>query len=133
MESSAGDSPKTEKDPGKVMKPVGGSRAGTEGGLLAVVETLHQVVGLRMIGGGGLVGDIEEATEVKPKGGGELGTPVRSNDGGIPESGDPGVNEGGCTVGGGGGRERDSFRPADGAVNDGEEIGIARGGRQGAN
>ena len=99
-----------------------------------VVEALYQAVGLRMIGGGGLVGDIEEVTEVKPKGGGELGTPVRSNDGGNPESGDPGVNEGGCTISGsGGGGERGSFRPAGGLVNDGEEICIVRGGKQGAN
>ena len=48
-------SAKTEEDPGKVIKPVSIGSTGMEGGFQAVVKTLNQTVGLRMIGGGRLM------------------------------------------------------------------------------
>ena len=57
----------TEKDPGKVVKPVSSGRPGTEGGLEAVMKALNKTVGLRMVGSGGLMSDVEKMTEVEPE------------------------------------------------------------------
>ena len=53
----------------------------TEGGLEAVVKALNKTIGLRMVGSGGLMSDVEEAAKVKPKSRCELGTTVRSDNG----------------------------------------------------
>ena len=60
-------STETEEDPGKMMKPVGGSRPSTEGSLEAVMKALNKTVGLRMVGSGGLMSDVEKMTEVEPE------------------------------------------------------------------
>ena len=48
-----------EKYPGKVMKPISCSGASLEGGLEAAVKALDQTIGLGMIGGGRLMGDVK--------------------------------------------------------------------------
>ena len=88
------------------------------------MKTLNQTIGLGMICGSGLVSDNEEAAKMKPKGGCELGAAVRSDNRRNTKSGDPGMNKGGSAISCRGGRERYSFRPARGAVNDSKEIGI---------
>ena len=72
----------TDKDPGKVVKPIRSGRPGTEGGCEAVVKTLNKTVGLRMVllGSGGLMSDVEKMTEVEPEQRCELWAAVRSDD-----------------------------------------------------
>ena len=48
-------STETEKDPGKMVEPIGGGSAGTEGVFEMAVEVLHQTIGLRVIGSGRLM------------------------------------------------------------------------------
>ena len=55
-----------------------------------------------MVGSGRLVSDVEEVAKVKPERGSELGTSVRCDNRRNAESGNPGMNEGGSTVSGGG-------------------------------
>ncbi len=50
--------------------------AGAEGVLLASVEAFYHPVGLRMVGSGLVVLDVEQAAEGGPQGGGELGPAV---------------------------------------------------------
>ena len=88
------------------------------------MKTLNQTIGLGMICGSGLVSDNKEAAKMKPKGRCELGAAVRSDNRRNTKSGDPGMNKGGSAISCRGGRERYSFRPARGAVNDSKEIGI---------
>ena len=65
-------STETEKDPGKMVEPIGGGSAGTEGVFEMAVEVLHQTIGLRVIGSGRLMSDIEEMAKVEPEGRCEL-------------------------------------------------------------
>ncbi len=51
-------------------------------------------------------------TECRPQGGRELWTPVAGDYHRDTEPLDPTRDEGGCTIGGSGGRKRDSFKPA---------------------
>ena len=88
------------------------------------MKKLDRTIGLRMVGSGGLMSDVEEAAEVEPEGGSKLWSPVRGDDGWNAKPRDPGMDEGGSAIGGGGGREESSFRPSGGAVNDSEEVGI---------
>ena len=74
-------STETEEDPGKMMKPVCGSRPSTEGSLKAAVKALDQAIRLRMISSSRLVGDIEEAAKMEPKGRGELWATIRGDNG----------------------------------------------------
>ena len=74
-------STETEEDPGKMMKPVGGSRPSTEGSLEAVMKALDQAIRLRMISSSRLVGDIEEVAKMEPKGRGELWATIRGDNG----------------------------------------------------
>ena len=71
-----------------------------------------------MVGSGRLVRDVEEVAKVKPERGSELGASVRCDNRRNAKSGNPGMNEGGSTVGGGSGRERNCFRPAISTVYD---------------
>ena len=48
-----------EEYPGKVMKPISRGGASPEGGLEAAVKALNQTIGLGMIGGGRLMGDVK--------------------------------------------------------------------------
>ncbi len=61
------------EDPRKEVDPVRRGAAGPECILQAAVEAFHHPVGLRMVGGGLVVLDVEEAAESGPQGGGELG------------------------------------------------------------
>ena len=63
---------------------------------------------------------------------GELRAPVRGDGGGYSKTGNPVVNEGGCTSVSGGGGEGNSFWPTGSTVNNGEEMGMLGGGRKGA-
>jgi len=55
----SGSSPKAEEDPGKVVVPVGGGSTGGEGRLEMAVKVLDETVKLGMIGGGGVMCDVE--------------------------------------------------------------------------
>ena len=57
----------TEENPGKMVKPISSGCPSTEGGLEAVVKALNKTVGLRMVGSGGLISDVEKMTEVEPE------------------------------------------------------------------
>ena len=61
----------------------------------------------------------------------KLRATVRSQMGGDPKTGDPVGDEGVGAVGGGGGGHGNGLGPPGGAVNDGEEVFSAGGGRQG--
>ena len=74
------------------------------------MKKLDRTIGLRMVGSGGLMSDVEEAAEVEPEGGSKLRAAIRGDDGGNTKARDPGVNEGRSAVGGGGGGERNSQR-----------------------
>lgn len=115
-----------------MMKPVAGGSTGTEGGLEAAVETLHETIGLGVIGGGRMMGDVEGLAEVGPEAGSELRAAIGGEVGRDAKASDPVVNEGVGAVGGGGGGERNGFTPAGGAIHDGEEVGMACRGWQGA-
>ena len=71
----------TEENPGKMVKPISSGCPSTEGGLEAAVKGLNKTIGLRMVGSGGLMSDVEEAAKVKPKSRCELRTTVRSDNG----------------------------------------------------
>jgi hypothetical protein len=82
-----------------------------------------------MIGGGGLMMNIEKGAKVGPKGGSELWTTVGCDDGGQSEVGNPGVEESGGAIGGGGRGKWDYFWPACVAVDDGEKVSVTMGRR----
>ena len=63
--------------------------------------------------------------KVRPKSRGELWATVRGDVGGDTKAGNPLMDEGLGTVGGGGRGHRNGFHPAGGAVNDGEEMSVA--------
>jgi hypothetical protein len=66
-------------DPGGptgVVDPVRRSAAGAEGVLQAAVEAFYHPVGLRVVGSGLVVLDVEQAAEGGPQEGGELGPAV---------------------------------------------------------
>lgn len=71
-----------------------------------------------MVSRGGVVGDIEKGAEVGPEGRGELGASIRGDMVGNTMVGDPVMNQGGSTVGGGGGAKWNGCRPAGGAIDD---------------
>jgi len=126
----SGSSPKAEEDPGKMVVPVGGGSTGGEGGLETAVKALDETVGLGMIGGGGVVCDVEKGAKVGPEGGGELRTTVRGDVARHTVARDPVVNEVG---GSGSGGEGNGVDPAGGAVHDGEKMGVSLGGRERTN
>ena len=66
----------TQKDPREVVDPVRRGAAGAEGVLQAAVEAFYHPVGLRVVGSGLVVLDVEQAVEGGPQGGGELGPAV---------------------------------------------------------
>ena len=76
------------------MKPISRGGASPEGGLEAAVKALNQTIGLGMIGGGRLMGDVKETAQVKPKSRCKLGTTIRGDNGRNTKSGDPGMYEG---------------------------------------
>ena len=50
----------TEEDPGEVVEPVSGGTAGPERSLELAVKSFYQAIGLRVVGGGGLMRDVVE-------------------------------------------------------------------------
>ena len=70
------------------------------------------------------MGDVELLAEVRPQGRGELRATIRGDVGGNTKAGDPLVDEGLGTVGGGGRCHRNGFHPAGGAVDDGEKVSV---------
>ena len=121
----------TEEDPGKMVEPVSGGAAGPEGSFQPAVKSFHEAVGLRMVGGGGLMRDVEARAERSPESRGELRTSVGSDDVRYTKTSNPMMHQGGGTVIGGGGGQRNSLRPTGGSVDDGEQVGVARRGRKG--
>ena len=107
-----------------MVKPVRSCRTSPKSILEAAVETFNEPIGLRMVGSGGAVLDVELAAKAVPESGGELRASVRGDGGGHSKAGNPVVNEGSCTSISSGGGEGNSFRPTGGAVNDGEEMGM---------
>ena len=107
-----------------MVKPVSSRRTSPKSIFEAVVETFNEPIGLRMVGGGGVVLDVELATKAVPESRGELRVPFKGDGVGHPKVGNPVVNEGGCTSIGSGGGEGNSFWPTGGAVNNGEEMGM---------
>ena len=97
------------------------------------MEAFHQTVGLGVIGGGGLVRDIEVRTERDPQVRGELWATVRSDSVWHTKTGDPMMNQSGSTVRCHGGGQGNGLRPTGSAVNNSEEVGVARRGGEGAN
>jgi hypothetical protein len=81
-------------------KPISSSRSGSEGILQTVVESLHEAVGLRMVGGGLSVRDGEKRTKAGPQRRGELRTPVACDGVRHSKSLDPSLEECRCIVGG---------------------------------
>jgi hypothetical protein len=65
-----------EEDPGEMVIPVGGGGTGAEGGFEAAVESFNEAVGLWVVGGGGIVLNVEGQAEVIPKGRGKLWSTV---------------------------------------------------------
>ncbi len=59
-----------------MVDPVCRGAAGPEGVLQTAVEAFYHPVGLRVVGGGLVVLDVEQAAEGGPQGGGELGPAV---------------------------------------------------------
>ena len=57
----------TEKDPGKVVKPVSSGRPGTEGGLEAAMKAFNEAIRLRMISSSRLMSDVKETTKMEPE------------------------------------------------------------------
>ena len=93
-----------EEDPREMVKPVSSRRTSSKSIFEAAVKTYDESIGLRMVGGGGAVLDMEWATKAVPESRGELRAPVRGDGGGYSKTGNPVVNEGGFTsIGGGGG------------------------------
>ena len=64
----------TEENPGEMVEPVSSGATGPERGLETAVKTFNEVVGLRMIGGGGLMRDVEAEAERCPESRAELRT-----------------------------------------------------------
>ncbi len=75
-----------------------------------------------MVGSRLSVFDGEEAAQAGPQRRGELGTSVACNNVWNAESLYPSMEEGRCAVGGGGGSQRNRFRPASRSVDDGKQI-----------
>ena len=93
-----------EKNPREMVKPVSRRSIVSESIFEAAMETFNQAIGLRVIGGGGAVLNMELSAKVMPESGGELGTTVRGDGGGNSKAGNPVVNESSCTgISGGGG------------------------------
>jgi hypothetical protein len=65
-----------QEDPQEVVDPVRRGTAGPEGVLQTAVEAFHHPVGLRVVGGGLVVLDVEQTAEGGPQGGAELGPVV---------------------------------------------------------
>ena len=130
--SSSRSSTDAEKDPREMVKPVSSRCTSSKSIFEAVVKRFDESIGWRMVGGGGAVLDMELATKAVPESRGELRAPVRGDGVGYSKTGNPVVNEGGCTSIGGGGGEGNSFWPTGSAVNNGEEMGMLGGGRKGA-
>ncbi len=59
-----------------MVDPVRSGAAGAEGIFQAAVEAFYHPLGLRVVGSGLVVLDVEQAAEGGPQGGGELGPPV---------------------------------------------------------
>ena len=102
--------------------PVRPGRPGPERILETAVEPLHEAVGLRMVGGRLSVFDGEEAAQAGPQRRGELGTSVACDNIRNAETLNPPMEEGRCAVGGGGGNQRNRFRPASRSVHNSEQI-----------
>ena len=107
-----------------MVKPVSSRRTSPKSIFEAAVKTFDEPIGLRMVGGGGAVLDVELGTKAVPESRGELRAPVRGDGGGYSKAGNPVVNEGGGTSIGSGGGEGNGFWPTGGAVNNGEEMGM---------
>ena len=86
------------------------------------METFHEAIGLRVIGGGRAVLDMECGAKAVLEGRGELWATVRGDSGGNAKAGNLVVNEGSSTGVGCGGGEGNGLRPSGSAVNDGEEV-----------
>ena len=84
-----------------------------------------------MVGGGRVVGDVELLAEMRPEGRGELRATIRGDVGGNTKAGNPLMYEGLGAVGGGGRGHGNGLHPSGGAINDGEEMSVARRRRQG--
>ena len=108
-----------------MVEPVSGSAAGLEGSFQLAVKSFHEAVGLRMVGGGGLMRDVEARAERSPESRGELRTSVGSYNVRYTKTSNPMMHQGGSAVIGGGGGQGNSLRPTGGPVNDGEQVGVA--------
>jgi hypothetical protein len=103
-------------------EPIRSGRSGSEGILQTAVESLHEAVGLRMVGGCLSVCDGEKRTKAGPQRRSELRAPVACYGVRHSESLNPSLEEGRCAVGGGGGSERNCLWPASCSVNHREQI-----------
>ena len=97
------------------------------------MEAFYKTVGLGVIGGGGLVRDVEMRAEGDPQSRGELRTTVRGDSIWHTKGGDPVVNQSGGTVHRRGGGQGNGLRPTGSVVNNGEEVGVTRRGGEGTN
>ena len=102
---------------------------GTERILHGTMEPLDHPVGLRVVGRGPMMPDPKNCAQALPEARDKLRATVRGQMGGDPKTGDPVGDEGVGAVGGGGGGHGNGLRPPGGAVQDGEEIFSASGGR----
>ncbi len=103
-------------------EPIRSGRPGAEGNLQAAVESLHEAVGQRMIGGCLSVFYGEEGAKGGPQQRCELWAPVTGDGVQYSESLDPPLQNGSCAVGGGGRSERYRFRPGGRPVDDCEQV-----------
>ena len=65
-----------------MVKPVSSRRTSPKSIFEAAVKTFDEPIGLRMVGGGGAVLDVELGTKVVPESRDELRAPVRGDGGG---------------------------------------------------
>ena len=101
-----------------MVEPVSGGSAG-QGSFELTVKSFDATVGLRVVGGGGLMRDVEARAERSPESRGELRTSVGSDDVRYTKTSNPMMHQGG------GGGQGNSLRPTGGPVNDGEQVGVA--------
>ena len=85
--------PETEKNPRKMLEPIGVRPPSSESIFKGAVEAFHKAIGLRVIGGGGTVMNVKLLTETEPQSGSELGAMVRSDVIRNAMAGDPGTHQ----------------------------------------
>ena len=112
-----------------MLEPVSGSTTSPKSVFQAAMEPFHQTIGLRVIGGGGSVVNVEMLTKTEPQCRSELSAVISGDVIWNTMTGHPGTHQSiGTSISSDGG-QRDGIQPAGGVVNNGEEVGIAIGGR----